>query len=482
MEILNRFFYKRGFLTEKLERDSVKHKQDKGSGQMSQVYDYIVIGGGSGGIASANRAAMHGAKVLLIEPNELGGTCVNVGCVPKKVMWQASDILETIKRDAIDYGIDATVANFDFKQLVKNREAYIERIHGSYQRGLDQNKVTLLKGYAQFVDNSHISVDNQIYEGKHILIATGGHASTLDVPGGEFAIDSNGFFALEELPESVLVIGGGYIAAELAGVLHGLGSKVTWAYRKERPLRTFDDMLSTQLIDIYQGMGIDTKAYHVPTKIEKTDIGYTTSFENGAHISAHTVLFAGGRNPNTKHLGLEHTSVALDQKGYTKVDKFQATTAPTIYSVGDVTGAVELTPVAIAAGRRLSERLFNGQTLMHLEYEFIPTVVFTHPTIATIGFSEKEAIAQYGQEAIKIYHSKFTPMYFALGEYRQPCEMKLVCLGKEEKIIGLHAIGRGVDEMLQGFAVAIKMGATKADFDNTVAIHPTGAEEFVTMR
>lgn len=469
-------------MTEKIEHDSVSHKEDEGSGQMSQVYDYIVIGGGSGGIASANRAAMHGAKVLLVEPNELGGTCVNVGCVPKKVMWQASDILETIKRDAIDYGIEAKVDSFDFKTLVKNREAYIERIHGSYQRGLDQNKVTLLKGYAQFVDNSHISVDNQIYEGKHILIATGGHASKLDIPGGEFAIDSNGFFALEELPQSVLVIGGGYIAAELAGVLHGLGSQVTWAYRKERPLRSFDEMLSTQLIKIYQGMGIDTRAYHVPEKIEKVSDGYITTFENGKEVHAQTVLFAGGRNPNTANLGLEHTDVTLSKKGHIEVDKFQATKAETIYSVGDVTGAVELTPVAIAAGRRLSERLFNGQTLMHLEYDFIPTVVFTHPTIATIGFSEADAISRYGQDAIKIYHSKFTPMYFALGDYRQPCEMKLVCLGKEEKIIGLHAIGRGVDEMLQGFAVAIKMGATKADFDNTVAIHPTGAEEFVTMR
>lgn len=447
-----------------------------------ESFDYIVIGGGSGGIASANRAGMHGAKVLLIEASELGGTCVNVGCVPKKVMWQASDLLTSIQHDLAGYGIYSQVDKFDFKKLVDNREAYIERLHGAYERGLDSNRIEVIKGYAQFVDNSTVSVDNTHYQADHILIATGGRPSPLAIPGGEYALDSNDFFALEELPTNVLVLGGGYIAAELSGVIQGLGSQVVWAYRKAYPLRSFDRMLSTNLVEMYQAMGMQLRANCVPKSIEKQEEHYVTTFENGETQVSDTVIFAGGRVPNTQQLGLANTDVQVDQTGYIQVDKFQTTTAAGIYAVGDVTGAVELTPVAIAAGRRLSERLFNGQTELFLDYSLIPTVVFTHPTIATIGLTEEQAEAQYAKEELKIYRSRFTPMYFALNEQQQTCEMKLICLGKEEKIIGLHAIGRGVDEMLQGFAVAIKMGATKADFDNTVAIHPTGAEEFVTMR
>lgn len=445
-------------------------------------YDYIVVGGGSGGIASANRAGMYGAKVLLVEGNELGGTCVNVGCVPKKVMWQASDLLEKIHRDAKGYGIYPQVENFDFKKLVENREAYIERLHGAYARGLANNQVDVLKGYAQFVDNQTIIVDGQKYQAPHILIATGGRPGKLEIPGGEYALDSNDFFALRELPKSVIVLGGGYIAAELTGVMQGMGTKVIWACRKGRPLRLFDQMLSNRLMEIYEEMGVEMRKHSVPAKIEKVAEGYCVHFENGSTATAEMVLFGGGRLPNTNVLGLEKTTVEVDGFGYIVVDKYQNTTAPGIYAVGDVIGKIELTPVAIAAGRRLSERLFNGQTEMYLDYHLVPTVVFTHPPIATIGMAEEEAVEKYGEEQIKVYQSKFTPMYFALGEYHQPCEMKLVCLGKEEKIIGLHGIGLGVDEMLQGFAVAIKMGATKADFDQTVAIHPTGAEEFVTMR
>jgi glutathione reductase (NADPH) len=452
---------------------------------MSQIetYDYIVIGGGSGGIASANRAAMHGAKVLLVEGNELGGTCVNVGCVPKKVMWQASDLVESLRRDAAGYGIYAPVDKIDFSKLVDNRENYITFLHSAYQKGLDGNHVTVCKGYAHFVDNSTISVDNRLYQAKHILIATGGRPKQLTIPGGEYAIDSNGFFELKALPPKMLIIGGGYIAAELSGVVHGLGGQVTWAYRREYPLRTFDQMLSANLVEMYQEMGIQMWKDAVVSKIEKVGDGYQTFFEDGRIISSDCVLFAGGRKPNTEKLGLEKTAVSLDEKGFVQVDKYQTTTSEGIYAVGDVTGAVELTPVAIAAGRRLSERLFNQQKELYLDYNLIPTVVFTHPPIATIGLTEQTAREMYEESELTIYHSRFTPMYFALNdEYRQKCEIKLICLGKEEKIIGLHAIGRGVDEMLQGFAVAIKMGATKADFDNTVAIHPTGAEEFVTMR
>lgn len=446
-----------------------------------ETYDYIVIGGGSGGIASANRAGMHGAKVLLIEGKELGGTCVNVGCVPKKVMWQASEILEMIKRDAPSYGIYPHVDKFDFTELVDKRQKYIDFLHTAYQKGLDSNHIEVIRGYAQFVDNHTVTVNGKTYYGERILIATGGKPSKMRIPGGEYAIDSNGFFALKQAPKRMIVLGAGYIAAEISGVSQQLGSQVAWAYRKERPLRTFDHMLADNLVEMYQEAGIETYAEYTATSITKDGETYTVTFENGETLTGDCVLFAGGRVPNTEHLSIENTDVALDEKGFVVVDKYQTTTAENIFAVGDVIGKLDLTPVAIAAGRRLSERLFNGQTESYLDYTLVPTVIFTHPPIATIGLSEEAAIAQYGEE-IKVYRSRFTPMYFALNDYRQKCEMKLVCLGKEEKIIGLHAIGVGVDEMLQGFAVAIKMGATKADFDQTVAIHPTGSEEFVTMR
>lgn len=447
-----------------------------------EKYDYIVIGGGSGGIASANRAGLHGAKVLLIENNQLGGTCVNVGCVPKKVMWQASEMLEMIKRDAPSYGITADLQEFDFTELVARREKYIDFLHGAYQKGLDSNAVTLVRGYAKFVDGQTVQVGEATYQAPHILIATGGRPSQMSIPGGEYAIDSNGFFALTEKPASLIVLGAGYIAAELSGMAQQMGIETHWAYRKARPLRTFDQMLSDNLVGMYQEAGVHLYAEHTAEKIEETATGYEVTFTNGKTLTAEKVLFAGGRLPNTDRLGLKNTDVALDDKGFVKVDKFQNTTATGIYAVGDVIGKIDLTPVAIAAGRRLSERLFNGKTDSFLDYDLVPTVIFTHPPIATIGITEEEALKRYGKDQLKVYRSRFTPMYFALNDYRQKCEMKLICLGEEEKIIGLHAIGIGVDEMLQGFAVAIKMGATKADFDQTVAIHPTGAEEFVTMR
>lgn len=445
-------------------------------------YDYIVIGGGSGGIGSANRAAMRGAKVLLIEGNELGGTCVNVGCVPKKVMWQASELLEGMNRDAKGYGIYPQGVTFDFKQLVDNRQEYIERLHGAYQRGLDGNGVEVVKGYAQFVDNHTVEANGVKYQAPHILIATGGRPVPLEIPGGKYAQDSDQFFELTTLPKNPIVIGGGYIAAEIAGVMNGLGSQVSWAFRNHRPLRHFEEMLSYQLLKLYEEDGIATHPNHIPTAIDKEGDTYIVHFANGKSLKGDYVFFAGGRAPNVDNIGLEKTDVELSPEGIVIVDKFQNTTAEGIYAVGDIIGKIDLTPVAIAAGRRLSERLFNGQSENFLDYDLVPTVVFTHPTIGTIGLSEKEAIEKYGKETVKTYESSFASMYFALDTYRPQTSMKLVCVGPEEKIVGLHGIGRGMDEILQGFAVAIKMGATKADFDNTVAIHPTAAEEFVTMR
>ena len=448
-----------------------------------KTYDYIVVGGGSGGIASANRAGMHGKKVLLIEAGAIGGTCVNVGCVPKKVMWQASSMMEMIQRDAESYGIHVDIKELNFKQLVQNREKYIEFLHGAYNRGLDSNHVERISAHATFVDEHTVTAGGETFTAPHILIATGGRPKKLGIPGEEYALDSNGFFALEEMPQRVVFVGAGYVAAELAGTLNGMGAKTHWAFRHERPLRGFDELLSEKVVEHYQNQGMHIHPQSVPAKIEKQTSGeLVITVENGQKITADAIVFGTGRQPNTDCLGLENTKVALDEKGYIKVDKFQTTTQPGIYAVGDVIGKIDLTPVAIAAGRRLSERLFNGQTDLYLDYETIPTVIFTHPPVATVGLTEKKAINKYGQENLKIYRSTFTPMYFALGEYRQKCDLKLICVGAEEKIIGLHGVGLGVDEMLQGFAVAVKMGATKKDFDNTVAIHPTGAEEFVTMR
>ncbi|MGX7243975.1 glutathione-disulfide reductase [Enterococcus quebecensis] len=450
---------------------------------MSKQYDYIVIGGGSGGIASANRAGMHGAKVLLIEASDIGGTCVNVGCVPKKVMWQASSMMEMMKRDTEGYGFDVELKAFSFKELVQNREAYINNLHAAYHRGLDSNNVEVLSEYATFVDDHTVKAGEETYTAPHILIATGGRPAKLDIPGGEYAIDSNGFFALEELPKRVVFVGAGYIAAELAGTVNGLGAETHWAFRNERPLRDFDELLSEKVVEHYRNDGMHIYPHCTPRSIEKLESGaLVITFENGTKITADCIIYGTGRQPNTDSLGLENTHVELGDHGVVKVDKFQNTSQSGIYAVGDVIGKIDLTPVAIAAGRRLSERLFNGKVNEYLDYETIPTVVFTHPPIATVGLTENEAVEKYGDENIKIYQSTFTPMYFALGEYRQKCDMKLLCVGEEEKIVGLHGIGLGVDEMLQGFAVAIKMGATKKDFDNTVAIHPTGSEEFVTMR
>ncbi|AOA00619.1 glutathione-disulfide reductase [Carnobacterium divergens] len=449
---------------------------------MTKKYDYIAIGGGSGGIASINRAASYGMKCALIEPKELGGTCVNVGCVPKKVMWHGAQLNEAMHLYAPDYGFSVDVTEFNFQKLVDSRESYIDRIHQSYQRGLDNNKVDLIKGYATFIDEKTIEVNGEQLTADHILIATGGKPTIPSIPGAEYGIDSNGFFALRSLPKKVAVIGAGYIAVELAGVLNGLGSETHLFVRKETPLRNFDPLVVEGLVEAMKQDGPTLHTNAIPKSVEKNaDDTLTITFENGTKETVDTLIWAIGRTPVTETLKLENTSVEVNEKGYIKVDDYQNTTVKGIYAVGDITGRVELTPVAVAAGRRLSERLFNNKPDEHLDYHNIPTVVFSHPPIGTVGLTEPEAREQFGDE-VKIYQSSFTSMYTAVTSHRQLCRMKLVCVGKEEKVVGLHGIGYGVDEMIQGFAVAIKMGATKADFDNTVAIHPTGSEEFVTMR
>lgn len=447
-----------------------------------EQFDYIVIGGGSGGIASANRAGMHGAKVLLIEGNNIGGTCVNVGCVPKKVMWSAAEMRSTMLHQAKEYGFNLTMEDVDFEGLVGRREAYIDRLHGLYMKGLASNGVSFVNGYAKFVDKQVVEVNNIRYTAPNILIATGGKIVRPDIPGADYGIDSNGFFDLTTLPKSVAVVGAGYIAVEIAGVLNGLGSETHLVFRKDRVLREFDEMLSEALLENYSQQGMNLHPLSVPKKVEKTEVGYQLTFENENTLEVEEIIWAIGRKPLVEDICLEATDVSLDEQGAIKVDEYQNTTQAGIYAVGDVIDKINLTPVAIAAGRRLSERLFNGKTDLKLDYKLVPTVVFSHPTIGTIGVSEEEARSHYGDETVKVYRSKFTPMQYAITDHKEMCSMKLVCVGKEEKIVGLHGIGLGMDEMLQGFAVAIKMGATKADFDETVAIHPTASEEFVTMR
>lgn len=446
-------------------------------------YDIIAIGGGSGGSATMNRAAMHGAKAAVIEGNIIGGTCVNVGCVPKKVMWYGAQVSETLKNYAADYGYTIGETSFDFKTLRKNREAYIERSRQAFSNNFNRNGVDYIEGYARFVDKNTVEVNGEHIRAKHIVIATGSYAFIPNVPGSELGGTSDDVFAWEELPESVSIIGAGYIAVELAGVLHALGVKTDLFVRKGGPLRGFDQGIVEVLVEEMKKNGQPLHTHKVPQRLEKLDNGdIQIHFEDGTTHTSQKVIWAVGRKANVQQLNLEAAGVELTERGFIQVDEYQNTTTPGIYALGDVSGEKELTPVAIKAGRTLAERLFNGKTDAKMDYELIPTVVFSHPAIGSIGLTQEQAEAKYGVDNIKVYQSTFAGMYSAITVHRQMTKLKLITLGEEEKVIGLHGIGGGIDEMIQGFAVAVKMGATKADFDATVAIHPTASEEFVTMR
>ncbi|MDG2955746.1 glutathione-disulfide reductase [Bisgaard Taxon 10/6] len=456
---------------------------------MTKHYYYLAIGGGSGGIASVNRAASYGKKCAVIEAKHLGGTCVNVGCVPKKVMFYGAQIAEAIHHYAPDYGFDVSVNRFDFAKLVESRQAYIDRIHTSYNNVLAKNNVDVLNGFAKFVDAKTVEVfyadgSSEQVTADHILIATGGRPTIPAVKGAEYGIDSNGVFALKALPKRVAIVGAGYIAVELAGVFNSFKTETHLFVRKHAPLRNQDPLIVDTLLEVLEQDGIRLHTQAIPQEVVKNaDGSLTLKLEDGRETTVDSVVWAIGREPTTDAINLQAAGVETNVRGFVKVDKYQNTNVRGIYAVGDIIeGGIELTPVAVAAGRRLSERLFNHKPDEHLDYNLVPTVVFSHPPIGTVGLTEPKAIERYGAENVKVYKSSFTPMYSAVTQHRQPCRMKLVCAGADEKIVGLHGIGFGVDEMIQGFAVAIKMGATKADFDNTVAIHPTGSEEFVTMR
>lgn len=446
---------------------------------MTQHYDLIVIGAGSGGIAAANRAAEYGRKVAVFESNLVGGTCVNVGCVPKKVMWYGAQLAHALE-DAEDYGYKLNVEGFDWKQLVASRQAYIERLHGVYHRRLQKNTVEYIPSFARFVSPGTVVAGGQEYSAGHILVASGGRPVIPRIPGAELGLTSDGFFKLQQQPESIVIAGAGYIAVEIACMLAAMKTKVTLMLRKSHPLRSFDFMLQEKLLSAMQDLGINIVTQCQITKVEK-EANELRVHTNESMFACEHLLWAIGRQPNTDELYLQHAGVDIDEQGYITVDQYQNTSAHGVYAVGDVTPKPALTPVAIAAGRRLSDRLFNNMPDRHLDYSNIPTVIFTHPPIGTIGLTEAEAREQFGNE-VKVYNTAFTAMQNAFTKHKPPTAMKLIVQGKEEKIVGCHAIGPGADEMLQGFAVAIKMGACKRDFDDTVAIHPTSAEELVTLR
>ncbi|PWW75264.1 hypothetical protein C7212DRAFT_198253 [Tuber magnatum] len=464
---------------------------------VSKQYDYLVIGGGSGGLASARRAsAMYGAKVGIIESGRLGGTCVNVGCVPKKVSWYAAAIAETLA-EAKGYGFDIDVKGFDWPTFKTKRDKYIERLNGIYERNLKNDKVDYIVGRGHFISRNQIEVTDSnggktTYGADKILIATGGYPDVPSgIPGAEYGITSDGFFELDQQPKKVVLVGAGYIAVEFAGIFRALASETHLMIRHDTFLRSFDPMVQEVMVKHYEEeMGMKIHRRSKQTKIEKDEstgklrVHYEDSNGTGVLEDVDTLIWAIGRKPRAGDLGLDKVEIKRNEKGHVIADDFQNTNVPTIFSLGDVSGKVELTPVAIAAGRRLSDRLFGGPKFAQtkLDYANIPSVVFGHPEVGTVGLTQPEAEAKYGRESLKIYKTTFTAMYYSMLEHKGPTAYKLICHGPEERVVGLHIIGLGSAEMLQGFGVAVKMGATKQDFDNCVAIHPTSAEELVTLK
>ncbi len=449
---------------------------------MAYDYDLAVIGGGSGGLACARRAAEYGARAVVVESGPLGGTCVNVGCVPKKVMWNAAQIADAI-RDASGYGFEVTLESHDWAALKGKRDEYVARLNGIYERNLANAKVELVRGYGRFTGPNTVDVAGRSLNARNIVVATGGRPMLPAIPGTELGITSDEFFELPTRPERVVVVGSGYVAVELGGVFAALGSKVTMVIRGESVLKHFDAMLGAGCMRAMRDEGVEFVTNTWPEALARTaDGALELVLANGRRLPpADCVLWAVGRVPCVEDVGLDAAGVALDPYGFIATDSFQATSVDGIFAIGDVTGRAQLTPVAIAAGRRLSDRVFGQQTDRRLDYDNIPTVIFSHPPIGTVGLSEAAARAKFGDD-VQIFTSGFVPMYHALTTRKVRAEMKLITAGPEHRIVGAHVIGAGADEMLQGFAVAVRMGATKRDFDETVAIHPTSAEEFVTMR
>ncbi|KAH7156997.1 hypothetical protein EDB81DRAFT_757397 [Dactylonectria macrodidyma] len=461
--------------------------------------DYLVIGGGSGGLASARMASSkYGIKATIIEHKRLGGTCVNVGCVPKKVTYNAAALAEAI-HDSKSYGFSVQeTAPFDWSTFKTKRDAYIKRLNGIYERNLGNDKVDYLHGWARLLskDQAEVTLDDGskvIINAKKILVAVGGKPTPPpQIPGAEFGINSDGFFDIDTQPKKVAIVGAGYIAVEFAGMFNALGTETHLFIRHNTFLRSFDPMVQESVTKEYERLGVNLHKRSQASKVEKDANGKLTitykdeSGNESVVTDVDHLIWAIGRTPETSGIGLEEAGVKLRESGHIVVDEYQNTAVDNIYALGDVTGEAELTPVAIAAGRRLSHRLFGPAEFSNLKlsYDNIPSVVFAHPEVGSVGLTEPQAIEKYGKDNLKIYKTGFTAMYYAMMEPDQkgPTNYKLITTGPDEKVVGLHIMGQGSGEMLQGFGVAVKMGATKADFDSCVAIHPTSAEELVTLK
>jgi glutathione reductase (NADPH) len=447
---------------------------------MSTQFDLIAIGGGSGGLAVAEKAAQYGKRVAVVEAGNLGGTCVNNGCVPKKVMWYAASLAHAVE-DAGAFGIPARRGATDWGKLVRGRQDYIASINRYWDGYVRDSGITRIQGGARFVDARVVEVRGVRYSADHLVIATGGQPIVPPVPGAELGITSDGFFALTEQPRRVAIIGAGYIGVELAGVLRALGSEVSLVALEARVLETFDPTISEVLMAEMAGQGIRLHMQFQVAGLAKTEQGIAVDAADGERLDGFdTVIWAVGRAPNTQDLGLERAGVETRANGIVPTDAYQNTNVPGVYAIGDITGRSPLTPVAIAAGRRLAARLFDDQPESRVDYENIPSVVFAHPPVATVGLTEPQARERHGK--VTVYRTEFTPMRHALSERGVTTAMKLVCVGEEQRVAGIHLVGDNVDEMLQGFAVAVKMGVTKADLDDTIPIHPISAEELVTMK
>ncbi|WP_130927769.1 glutathione-disulfide reductase [Pseudomonas sp. Sample_14] len=447
---------------------------------MAYDFDLYVIGAGSGGVRAARFAAGFGAKVAVAESRYLGGTCVNVGCVPKKLLVYGAHFAEDFEQ-ASGFGWNLGEANFDWATLIANKDREINRLNGIYRNLLVNSGVTLHEAHAKIVGPHEVEVNGERYTAKNILIATGGWPQIPEIPGHEHAIGSNEAFFLKELPKRVLVVGGGYIAVEFAGIFHGLGANTTLLYRGDLFLRGFDVSVRKHLQEELTKRGLDLQFNADIARIDKqADGSLKATLKDGRVLEADCVFYATGRRPMLDNLGLENTDVQLDDKGFIKVDDEYQTTEPSILALGDVIGRVQLTPVALAEGMAVARRLFKPEQYRPVDYKMIPTAVFSLPNIGTVGLSEEEA-RDCGHEVV-IFESRFRPMKLTLTDCQEKTLMKLVVDAKTDKVLGCHMVGPDAGEIVQGLAIALKAGATKRDFDDTIGVHPTAAEEFVTMR
>lgn len=448
---------------------------------MSYDFDLFVIGAGSGGIATARRAAEYGAKVGIAEFDRLGGTCVNRGCIPKKLMVYASHFPDQFE-EAQGYGWSKVHSTLDWTTMITAVNQETERLNGIYQRMLDKSKVELFQGYAKFVDSHTIDIGGRKVTAQKILIAVGGHPVKPDIPGIENAITSDDIFHLKEQPKRIVILGGGYIGVEFACILNGLGSEVTVVIRRDQILRGFDAEIGSEIQQAMENHGIRVLNNSRIVAIENTSAGLNVTLQGQSQttiIADAVSLAATGRIPNIQNLGLENTGVAIEN-GAIAVDKYSLTTEDHIFAVGDCTNRMNLTPVAINEGRAFADTVFGGKSRI-MSYENVPTAIFTTPEAATVGLSEAEAREKYG-DSVKVYRSRFRPMYYTLPGRDEKTLMKLVVDQNTDKVLGAHMVGDHAAEIIQGIAIALKTGATKANFDATVGIHPSSAEEFVTMR